>query len=75
MSKAKKTDAEVANRVHAVKVPKAVKVQATLGRLRGNTRSGWLRQMAAGETGYQEWRRGGFKGAWWWQYFKGQDAQ
>lgn len=70
MSKTKKTDAEVASR-HAVKLPKGVKQQAiqmTSGR------RGFLRGMTAAEGNYQEWRRSGFKGAWWWKYFKGKDA-
>lgn len=69
-----KSDEQKATRTHAVALPKSVKIQAALGRLRGYSRKSFTRPMAEGEANYQEWRRAGFKGAWWWQYFKGQDA-
>jgi hypothetical protein len=69
MSKTKSEAAKVA--VHRVALPKGVKQQAV--RMTSGRR-GFLRSMTAAEGNYQEWRRGGFKGAWWWQYFKGQDA-
>lgn len=66
----KKSDAAV-KAVHAVKLPKGVKQQAVAMK---SGKRGYLKAMTAAEGNYQEWRRGGFKGAWWWQYFKGQDA-
>jgi hypothetical protein len=74
MSKSKKAEATEKVAKHKVHVPKSVRVMATMGRMRGNTRKGFVRAMADAEGNYQEWRRTGFKGAWWWQYFKGQDA-
>jgi hypothetical protein len=70
MSKAKKDDAAKAA-AHRVALPKGVKNQANVMK---SGRRGFLRSMTAAEGNYQEWRRSGFKGAWWWQYFKGQDA-
>lgn len=57
-----------------VSVPKSVRIQGGMARARGFTRHGFVRQMAEAEADYQEWRRTGFKGAWWGQYFKGQDS-
>jgi hypothetical protein len=65
-----KTKSE-ATKVHTTALPKGVKQQAT--RMTSGKR-GFLRSMTGAEANYQEWRRSGFKGAWWWQYFKGQDA-
>lgn len=72
MSKSKKEDAKVVKAV--VSLPKSVRVIAARGRVRGLTRKSYTRPMVEAEANYQEWRRSGFKGAWWWQYFKGADA-
>lgn len=70
----KKKSEDVVRKRHAVSVPKAARIQGGMARARGATRHGFVRAMAEAEGNYQEWRRTGFKGAWWWQYFKGQDA-
>ena len=40
----------------------------------GLTRKQENRIMLKAEAEYEEWRKGGFKAAWWWRHFKGQDA-
>lgn len=59
---------------NVIAVSKPTKIASMLGRNRGQTRKSFLKPMAEAEDNYQSWRKAGFKGAWWWQYFKGSDA-
>lgn len=74
MSKTKSED-QKRTVVHAVKLGKSTRQQAERALVtRNGTKRGYLRSMTEATANYESWRRDGFKGAWWWQYFKRAEA-
>lgn len=60
---------EAAPKVHLHHLPKQYRIAGGMARARGMTRRGYTRPMAEAHSEFEEWRKQGFKGAWWWQYF------
>lgn len=65
------TEETVAPRkIGPVFLPKEVKIAALAGKGNGRTVREFTRPMTDAIRNYSEWRRQGFKGAWWWHYAK-----
>jgi hypothetical protein len=70
-----KADATAETKAPLSHLPKQYRIIGAMGRLRGNTRKAFTRPMSDAHRNYESWRKSGFNGAWWWQYFKKSEAE